>query len=618
MTTNGTATPQRVLRRFGTLVVLLVALLGSLAHQSHAVEVPRSVEALWADFDPRQEPLAGQVVRDWTTDGIQYRYVTFHIATFKGQPARMAAFYAFPQGGTKLPGLLHMHGGGQRAFLHEVTFYAKQGYACLSVNWGGREMEEAKPGDANTAWGAVDPTQQNVPGYLNLQPGDKYLEAHESPRNNNWYLLTLGCRRGLTFLEQQAEVDPDRLGIYGHSMGGNLTVYVAGTDARVKAAAPSVGGSGFRTDAWPLLPQERKQMPNGDVSLFKATIGFESYAPRIKAPLLWLGSTNDFHGIMDDTYRTGQLIPHEQVRYSFAPHLNHRFTPEFAVTRSLWFEQHLKQQFSFPTTPRSTLVLDNSDGIPRLTVSADLSQPIAQVQVYYSVDPQPQARFWRAAETKPSDKTWMAELPILSVDQPLFAFANVEYQLDKPRPVPFDEPTKTFSLSSEFQTATPDALRKANVRATDAASLLIDDFAAGFRDWYQLSANNPHHWEYSTRKICDPKWQGQPGQQLVMDVRAEKPNELIVMITENFFRSSRGRSTEYAAVVKLTGGEDYQTVKLSPSDFHSLDGNTSLTSWQHADLLSLRAYVEKNGTLLGSKAWAGRQPQFRELRWSPQ
>lgn len=598
--------------------MLLVALLGSLAPQSHAVEVPRSVEALWADFDPRQEPLAGQVVRDWTTDGIQYRYVTFHIATFKGQPARMAAFYAFPQGGTKLPGLLHMHGGGQRAFLHEVTFYAKLGYACLSVNWGGREMEEAKPGDANTAWGAVDPTQQNVPGYLNLQPGDKYLEARESPRNNNWYLLTLGCRRGLTFLEQQAEVDPDRLGIYGHSMGGNLTVYVAGTDARVKAAAPSVGGSGFRTDPWPLLPQERKQMPNGDVSLFKATIGFESYAPRIKAPLLWLGSTNDFHGIMDDTYRTGQLIPHEQVRYSFAPHLNHRFTPEFAVTRSLWFEQYLKQQFSFPTTPRSTLVLNNSDGIPRLTVNADLSQPIAQVQIYYSVDPQPQARFWRAAETKPSGKTWMAELPILSVDQPLFAFANVEYQLDKPRPVPFDEPTKAFSLSSEFQTAIPDALRKANVRATDAASLLIDDFAAGFRDWYQLSANNPHHWEYSTRKICDPKWQGQPGQQLVMDVRAEKPNELIVMITENFFRSSRGRATEYAAVVKLTGGEDYQTVKLSPSDFHSLDGKASLTSWQNADLLSLRAYVEKNGTLLGSKAWAGRQPQFRQLRWSPQ
>ena len=40
--------------------------------------------------------------------------------------------------------------GGQRAFQHEVEYYAKRGYACLSINWGGREMEDAKPGDPNT------------------------------------------------------------------------------------------------------------------------------------------------------------------------------------------------------------------------------------------------------------------------------------------------------------------------------------------------------------------------------------------------------------------------------------------------------------------------------------
>lgn len=209
-------------------------------------KAPATVKELWANFDPRKDPLDAKVVREWEKDGIVYRSVTFHIGTFKGKPARMAAFFGFPKGAKKLPGLLHLHGGGQRAFLKEVEFYAKRGYACLSINWGGREMEEAKDGDPNTDWGAVDPTQKNVPGYANLKPGEKYLDPFESPRNNNWYLLTLGARRGLTFLEQQSEVDPDRLGVCGHSMGGNLTVYVAGSDSRVKAAAPSVGGSGFR------------------------------------------------------------------------------------------------------------------------------------------------------------------------------------------------------------------------------------------------------------------------------------------------------------------------------------------------------------------------------------
>jgi len=580
-------------------------------------EIPRTVEALWSDFDPRRDPLDVRVVREWNEDGIHFRSVTFHIGTFKGVEARMAAFYAFPQSDSKLPALMHMHGGGQRASLDEVRFYAGRGYACLSVNWGGREMENAEPGDPNTDWGAVDPTQTNVPGYFNLLPGEKYLDPVESPRNNNWYLLTLGCRRGLTFLERQPEVDPARLGVYGHSMGGNLTVYVAGTDDRVRAAAPSVGGQGYRTDPWPLLPQQRKQTSNGDLQCFKAALGFESYAPRIKAPLLWLGATNDFHGIMDDTYRTGDLIRSGQVRYSFAPHLNHRFTPEFSVTRPLWMDQHLKGSYVFPATPESSVALSTSDGVPQMSIRPDASKSIERVDAFYSVDPHPVARFWRSAAVVRRGDAWSARLPILSTDQPLFAFANVVYRLDPAGPsAPRDRPTETFALSSRLHTITPDELGQAGATATDEPSRQIDDFARGFQDWYRLSADNPHHWEFSTRKIGDPKWRGPPGARLSLDVRCDEPNELVVVLTENFFRSYRGKQQEFIAVARLTGGDRWQTVSLQPHDFRLVGGETAPASWQAADVLSLRAYFENGGRLLGSKSWQGPQPLFRNLRWS--
>ncbi len=579
-----------------------------------ADDVPQTVRELFADFDPRKDPLDTKVVREWERDGIVYRYVTFHIGSFRGIPARMAAFYAFPRGAEKLPGLLHLHGGGQRAFLHEVEFYARRGYTCLSINWGGREMEGAHEGDPNTDWGAVDPTQQNVPGYFNLKPGEKYLDPVESPRNNNWYLLTLGARRGLTFLEQQPEVDPDRQGVYGHSMGGNLTVYVAGTDDRIKVAAPSVGGSGFRSQPWPLLPEQRKQTPNGDVKLFDATLGFESYAPHIKAPLLWLGATNDFHGIMDDTFRTGQLIPHENVRYAFAPHMNHRFTPEFAVARPLWIDQFLKGSFTFPGTPASKLVLAADDGIPVLQVTPDNSLPIERVQLLYSVDPHPQARFWRTAEETKVGTGWNARLPILSVEQPLFAFASIYYRIPKSESAPQAEPTETLAISSMLHTATPDDLRRAGTLATDTGSSLIDDFSHGWRDWYTLSANNPHHWEYSTRRLNDPSWQGQSDQNLTLDVQSRDKNELVIVLTENFFRSYRGKSQEFVAVVKLNGGKP-ETVSLMPGDFSTTTGE-QLSSWKNVDLLSFRAYFEKDGKLLGSKSWKGPQPSFHQLRWT--
>lgn len=577
-------------------------------------KAPATVRELWADFDPRKEPLEAKVVREWERDGIVFRYATFHIGTFRGKPARMAAFFGFPKGAKRLPGLLHLHGGGQRAFLKEVEFYARRGYACLSINWGGREMEDAEKGDPNTDWGVVDPTQQNVPGYFNLRPGARYLDPFESPRNNNWYLLTLGARRGLTFLERQPEVDPARLGVYGHSMGGNLTVYVAGSDDRVRAAAPSVGGSGFRTRPWPLLPPYQPRKPNGDVKLFEATLGFESYAPRIQAPLLWLGATNDFHGLMDDTYRTGELIPHRNVRYAFTPHMNHRFTPEFTVTRPLWLDQHLKKGFTFPPTPGSELVLATAERVPELRVTADQAHPVAEVHVYYSIDPDPRARFWRSAEVKRSGATWTARLPILSAEQPLFAFANVVYRLKKEEAVPFARPTERFALSSLLHTAAPRDLVQANVRATDQVDPVIDDFAHAWRDWYLLSADNPHHWEYSTRKVADPKWRGGPGRKLAVEVQVEKANDLVIVLTENFFRSYRGKMREFVAVARLRGGEEPQTLLLEPKDFRAEDG-TQLSSWEHLDLLSFRAYHDKGKKPLGSMRWLGPQPMWRKLWW---
>ncbi len=595
------------------LMFLVVIAIGS--RQASAADAPVAVKELFADFDPRKAPLDAKVVREWEKDGLVFRYVTYHIGTFKDKPARMAAFFAFPKKAMKLPGLLHVHGGGQRAFLHEVEFYAKRGYACLSVNWGGREMEEAQEGDPNTDWGAVDPTQNNVPGYFNLKPGEKYLDPFESPRNNNWYLLTLGCRRGLTFLEQQPEVDPDKLGVYGHSMGGNLTVYVAGTDGRVKAAAPSVGGSGFRTQPWPLLPQHKPQMPNGDVKLFDATLGFESYAPHVTAPLLWLGATNDFHGIMDDTYRTGELIPHKNVRYSFTPHMNHRFTPEFAVTRPLWFDQYLKSNFTFPQTPETHLIFETQDAVPMLEVMPDVSQEVAEVYIYYSVDPDPRARFWRSAEAKKvGERLWTGKLPILSVDQPLFAFANVVYRLKQSESEPHARPTERFALSSTLHTVAPKDVAANGASATDKVDPLIDDFTHSWRDWYTLSPDNPHHWEFSTRKLTDPKWRGHDGQRLTVEVQTEKPNELVIVLTENFFRQYRGKQREFLAVVNLDGGKETQRVMLEPKDFKTSDGEV-LSSWGNVDLLSFRAYDDKGEKLVGSKSWAGPQPVFKKLWW---
>lgn len=618
------------------IFLLQAILINSLGQQVHGFDslksltgenVPKTVKELWADYDPRKEALETEVVKKLEGGGLVFRYIRYLVGTFKGKKAHIAAFHAYPKGGKNLPGILHMHGGGQRASLNETKYYASRGYSSISINWGGREMEEARPGDLNTDWGSVDPTQKNVPGYFNLLPGEHHLDARESPRNCNWFLLTLAGRRALTFLERQPEVDKNRLGIQGHSMGGNLTVYVAGSDDRVKAASPSVGGTGFRTYPYFHLPPQIRSV-KGSVELFRATMGYQNYAPRIAAPILHLGATNDFHGLMDATYATGALIPHTDKRYVFAPHFNHRFNHEQAIARPLWFDAHLKGGFTLPETPKTQLDLNTADGVPSLSVRPDeASLPVTRIDVYYSEDPDPRARFFRSASTSkhPTDSNCrLARLPMLAPkNQPLFAFANIHYRLPQPDRLHRGQTVKEVCISSLLHVAKTEELVRAKVKATAKPTLLLDDFSQGFHDWFSLNPDNPHHWQHWTRKVTDSLHRGPADGFLSLRLRAERANVFVIVLKENAWRGYRGKEATYVHEAEVRGGDEPENLVLGLQDFRNVVDASPLKSWSELDQLAFCARYESRSRTPGSKPktyagqpWQGPPPKFLRLAWA--
>jgi len=70
-------------------------------------------------------------------------------------------------------------------------------------------------------------------------------------QGTKWRLIPLeqidDIRNAITYLQDQPEVDPDRIGLWGTSFGGGHAPYTAGIDTRVKAAVGQVGfGDGER------------------------------------------------------------------------------------------------------------------------------------------------------------------------------------------------------------------------------------------------------------------------------------------------------------------------------------------------------------------------------------
>lgn len=585
-------------------------------------KVPQSVKELWADYDSTKEPLEVNIVREWQEDGTTCRYITYTIGTFKGKKSTMAAFYAFPADVKgKIPALIQMHGGGQRASVASAKYGAQNGYACLSINWGGREMENAKPGDPGTDWGALDATQTGHNShYGSLEPDDKTIDTVESPRNSNWYLIIIAAKRGITFLQNQPEVDGDKIGAFGHSMGGKLTVMITGADKRVKAGVPSCGGCGTAPDS--IRNRENAGVRPKQSDLYHKTIDDARYVEETKAPMLYVGPHNDFNGILDNMYANWQNIGSKTVNYTITPHMNHRAIAEHSFADILFFEDHLKGVFDFPDTPKLKADIKTKDGIPSVELSPDQAEKVVKVDIYYSVDSHILTRFWRTADSVQKGNKWEAKCPVMSTDQHLFIMANVYYKLDhKVVGYPWGrQAPETFGISSEMLTFTPDQLKQAKVKPEFKRERVIEKDFDTYQDWYQLDWGNPNWWSAYTRKIKDPMYTGPDGAKLLLDIKVDHDVTIFYELQDNSWGAYSGKkSGEYYAPINIKGSPEWQTVGVTVADFKPTNERTKqpLENWRHVTELGIRGRVRitEDGKQIELGGNWNEPRAFRNLRW---
>lgn len=265
-------------------------------------------------------------------------------------------------------------------------------------------------------------------------------------------------------------------------------------------------------------------------------------------------------------------------------------------------------------------MLQTHHGSPELLVRPESRWPVARCEIFYSIDPDPKARFWRSTDWVRDGDTLVARLPLESTDTPLFAFANVHYRLPQAVAMPASylygaANVREVCLSSALHWVTAAELRAAKVSPRVAEGKLIAVFPADWRDWYVRAPAKQGEWQHWTRKLTDPRWRGKEGTRLALTLQAVEDNQMKLVLIENERRTYRGPRKTFVCTAQVKGGAGQHIVTFSPGDFkNTLDGQP-LGTWLQVDVLGLCSDFIEVANARRMIAWRGPAPEFRQLEW---
>lgn len=582
-----------------TFGIVLVCSGAARAEEASAFASPAD---LWAGIDPEAEPLEIESLRSWNEGGAAFETLRFTGERHPEGAVRVFAIQGAPREGPRVPGILHVHGGGQTASLEWVRFWAARGYACVSFDFCG----ELPPRTDVTDWGPIrHGNMVHAAGGFQLLP---------TPRESSWFHWALVSRRALTLLSRHPRVDTQRLGVFGISVGGTLTWMIAGCDARVKAAAP-IYGCGYNYDRgnarWGYPP------PSDDLRAFQRVLSAEAHAPYITCPLLFLNATNDFHGLFDRSFEALDSVAGE-VRQAFTPRYNHHIEPAQGTDLPRFMDWHLRAGDAFPGSPQISLAIGSS-GVPGVQVRPAEPDSVAGVDVYYALgDKRPPARFWRTAAVERDAIGWSAAAPVVDPWDDLRVFANVTYR-------------SGVCISSRMRLAVPAQLGKA--RGTLAWNSNLDSTPARAGHWYftngytdpsldksylapGIDANgdpfvafdlttlgDPVEIQLSTHIVGDPQFTGPEGAALGLTCEGGflDPGLKVTAIVDDWGAPPKRYTAEVSAAGLSSGTQD---LELPVERFVDGEGR-SLASWNGVDKLELSGRAERS-----------RPPRFSRLRWA--
>ena len=254
-----------------------------------------------------------------------------HVSFKASDGESVEGWVVLPDTGSKVPGVLYVHGGPKTAFghsyMHEFQAFAGAGYAVVYFNPRGSDGYSEKFADIRGKYGTRD--------FDDLMEGLDYV------------------------LKKFPQIDGDRMAIAGGSYGGFMTNWVVGHTTRFKAAVTDRSIASWisfhgTSDIGPYFTRDQV---GGDPWNSEEKLLNDSplrYVTRVETPLMLVHSMEDYRCWMVEglEFFTALKSLGKEAELVLFPGENHDLSrvggPKHRVARLAhyirWFDTHLKQR----------------------------------------------------------------------------------------------------------------------------------------------------------------------------------------------------------------------------------------------------------------------------------
>ena len=512
---------------------------------------------VWETFNPVKEPLETYVEKCQIKDEFMETDMFFTAETVKdGKVRTYCKMICNRNWNEKHPVVLFLANLSEKINLEEIkNLFVMKGYVVFFLDYAGfftqRETRTSFPDSLSYA--RFENTKNNL-SYMG-----------ESARITPWFVWAKIVRRAITLIGEQNIADSEKINLVGYVHGAQLAWIVGAIDGRLHSVVP-VMGCGYNA-----YEKREISLDSDEERAWVSGICPETYAHFISCPVVYATSTNSLFANIDKANEIMSGITSTTKFLSISPKTDKQLAKDCFEGLLKWADIAFNGEAPKMPSPVASFSV-NGDS---LSLVVDVRQNCDCIETFISYDNVPAPiRDWFSLEQSSADGTVITyDVTPYDDTEKLYAFANVTYD-----GIVVSTPVVTITKDKFSGVKVLPALVENNrivytnkkgiaSFTPQTSSVIVDEdnlkLKAGPFGIKGVTVDSGY---LSTNKLMKSEFAKDKTSILKIDFYSPAERDIRIQLYSIYSGAS------YVAKCSLKGGERWQKVLLSSSDFKSDDG----------------------------------------------